>query len=431
MQDQRIEVAKIIKALSLSQYFSLDQLEQIQNKELSKVIAHHYATTPWFKQRLDQQDLDPTDVSSVKSLHKLKPFTKKDIQIAGKKFLSGNIPNDHKPLSTAKTSGRTGEPIEVVKTRINQLLYWAITIRDHDWWNRNPDHKLTSIRANNLKYGEDISWGGAAGMFTKTGAAQAIPLNLAVHEQLKLINEFRPQNLLVHAGVLGAFCTEWERNGYDLELKHIRNIGETASPELKQRVKTITGCHVEDLYSSSEVGCISIECPDSGQHHIMSESIIVEILDEADQPCRPGEIGRIVVTDLYNTASPLIRYDIGDLAEVGTSCTCGRHLPTLKQILGRRRGLFIRRDGSRFWPTAGQYAAAEIVKIRQWQIIQHTLDNIEYKLVTDEPLTQEQHQKLLDIFRAKLGFENIKIVEYRTQLPTDGKYEESVCLLDL
>lgn len=430
MQDPRPQIKKIYTGLSQSQWFRPEQLEQIQNSELGRLVQHHYATTPWFRQRLDSQKLTPKDISTVEGLRQLRPFTKKDIQDAGNSFLSTNVPKQHLPLAESKTSGRTGEPITVSKTRINQLIYWAMGLRDHEWHRRDFTLPITSIRANSLEYQEVDSWGGVASIFFKTGPGQALPLNWTIDQQLEHLDKFQPGVLIVHAGVLAAFCTEWERNGYTLNLKCIRNIGETVSDDLKERVKTITGCNVEDLYSSSEVGCISIECPHSHQHHVMSESLIVEILDDNDQPCSSGQVGRVVVTDLYNTASPLIRYDIGDLAEVGTACGCGRHLPTLKRILGRRRGLFVRPDGTRFWPVAGQYAASKIVQVRQWQIIQHSLDDIEYKIVTDLPLTEEQRDKLLEIFRAKLGFDSIRITEYRTQLPTDGKYEESICLVN-
>ena len=63
-------------------------------------------------------------------------------------------------------------------------------------------------------------------------------------------------------------------------------------------------------------------------------------------------------------------------------------------------------------------------------MIQHSLDDIEYKLVTDEPISEEHMTKLLEIFRKTLGFENIRITEYRTQLPIEGKYEESICLIE-
>ena len=161
----------------------------------------------------------------------------------------------------------------------------------------------------------------------------------------------------------------------------------------------------------------------------MSEALLVEVINEQGEQCQTGELGRVVVTDFYNTINPLIRYDIGDYAEVGAACTCGRHLPTLKRIVGRERGLFHRVNGDRFWPTAGQYAASRVVKINQWQIIQHSIADIEYKLVTDHPLTEEQHSQLLAIFKKTLGFDCVRITEYREQLPTMGKYEESICLI--
>jgi phenylacetate-CoA ligase len=64
--------------------------------------------------------------------------------------------------------------------------------------------------------------------------------------------------------------------------------------------------------------------------------IYAEILDDADRPCAPGEVGRVVVSTLHNYAMPLFRYDLGDLAEVGPPCECGRTLPVLNRIVGRQ-----------------------------------------------------------------------------------------------
>ena len=55
----------------------------------------------------------------------------------------------------------------------------------------------------------------------------------------------------------------------------------------------------------------------------MAENLIVEIVDDKGAPCASGEIGRVIVTDLHNFATPLMRYDIGDYAEVAAPCLCG------------------------------------------------------------------------------------------------------------
>jgi phenylacetate-CoA ligase len=73
--------------------------------------------------------------------------------------------------------------------------------------------------------------------------------------------------------------------------------------------------------------------------------VLVEILDAQGRPCRPGEIGRVVATPLHNVAMPLLRYELDDYAEVGQACACGRGLPVIRRILGRRQNMLRLPDG--------------------------------------------------------------------------------------
>jgi phenylacetate-CoA ligase len=425
-----ITLQELVKKLEETEWNTLEQIQSRQEACLARIVDHHSRYNPHFKQRLADQGLTAEDVSTLAGLTKLKPITKRDIQQAGVDFQSTAVPPSHAPILKAQTSGRTGEPVTIYKTQMNQLFYSALVVREHQWWKHDYRHKIASIRANHRQYEEAPNWGGHISEFVETGPAVGIPLNLPVRQHNEYLKQADPDMLTTHAGVLAALCSIWEQEGYTLNLKHIKNVGETLHPDTRERVKRITGVDMEDVYSSNEVNCISLECPGTGLQHTMTDTLIVEVLNEQGEPCDVGQVGRVVVTDFYNTMNPLIRYDIGDYAEVGGACPCGRHQPTLKRIIGRERGLFRRANGDRFWPTAGQYAAAQFIKINQWQIIQHSLDDIEYKLVTDEPISEEHRIKLLEIFRKTLGFENIRITEYRTQLPIDGKYEESICLIE-
>ena len=141
----------------------------------------------------------------------------------------------------------------------------------------------------------------------------------------------------------------------------------------------------------------------------------------------------MVVTDLHNFASPMLRYDIGDYAEVGGPCTCGRTLPTLRRILGRKRNLLMKADGTRFLPRAGFETFHEIAPIQQYQVVQHALDDIEFKLVAVDPLTPAQEEAFADTLRKALQFEGrIRVVQSREYLPDSiaGKYEDFICKLD-
>src|SRR3546814_12850457 len=90
------------------------------------------------------------------------------------------------------------------------------------------------------------------------------------------------------------------------------------------------------LYSTHEFGYLAFQCPQHDHYHVQAEAALVEVLNEAGKPCRPGEIGQVVTTPLLNFAMPMISYAVGDLAEVGPPCPGGRGLQVRKRILGRK-----------------------------------------------------------------------------------------------
>jgi phenylacetate-CoA ligase len=102
-----------------------------------------------------------------------------------------------------------------------------------------------------------------------------------------------------------------------------------------------------DMYTCQEAGYLALQCPDHPHYHVQSENVLLEVVDDQGLPCAPGEVGRVLVTSLNNFATPLIRYEIGDYAEVGAACSCGRGLPVLKRIMGRYRNLLTLPDGTR------------------------------------------------------------------------------------
>jgi phenylacetate-CoA ligase len=189
---------------------------------------------------------------------------------------------------------------------------------------------------------------------------------------------------------------------------------------------------VVDMYSSQEVGIIALQCPVSGLYHVQSESLLVEVLNDDGLPCKPGEIGRIVITDLHNFATPIIRYEIRDYAEAGPACPCGRGLRTLARIMGRRRNMVVFPNGERHWPLLGAYRFREIADIKQYQAIQHALDDIEIRLVVEHALSSEQEQRLTAIIHRALGHEFALRFSYFNQelaKTRGGKFEEFVSLV--
>jgi phenylacetate-CoA ligase len=214
-------------------------------------------------------------------------------------------------------------------------------------------------------------------------------------------------------------------------LRQIVTMGETLSPHVREEAARTFGA-VTDAYSSQELGLIAVQCPDAPLYHLMAENLIVEVLAGNGTACREGEMGRVVVTDLKNFATPLVRYDIGDVAEVGPACACGRGLPTLRRILGRERNLVLMPDGTRHWPLVGFRHFREIAPVMQYQFIQEGPDTLELRLVTERTLTPGEEARLAARVRENLGFDfAVRFRYFSERLPAgaNGKFEEFVCLV--
>lgn len=404
---------KILESLDKSQWFSENDIFVIQRKKINELLKHHREYSPWYSEY-------------IKDLKSVPIITKHHIQQAGNKFFA----TDNAKFTIVKTSGSTGEPLEIRSGVMSGLLHSGFTMRNL-YWNFNESNLRSSIiKANIEEYQEVETWGDPYDQYIKTGPVQGISIRTDVVEQNKLITEFQPNILLTFPNNLRALCELWRETGFPLkDLRYIRTMGETCTDTVRELAKEITGLIVIDLYSSQELGAIALSCPDSNLYHTMDENLIVEILDDNDQPCAVGQEGRVVVTDLHNRCSPLIRYAIGDYAVRGPKCSCGRGLGTIHKILGRRRNLLVYPDGRKHWPLIGFYEFGTITKVRRFQMVQHDLENIELLLATETKLTDEQIDKFIELIRKYTGPEfKIKVTNILGDLPVpkNGKFEDFI-----
>ena len=130
---------------------------------------------------------------------------------------------------------------------------------------------------------------------------------------------------------------------------------------------------------------------------------------------------------------PLIRYDIGDYAEVGEPCSCGRGLPVLRRIVGRQRNMFTLPNGDRVWPSLELTAdeTTEVPPVQQFQLIQRTLNGLEILLVTPRPLTDAEIAVVRAMVDRAIGHPMELKITYVEKIArgATGKYED--CRNDL
>lgn len=434
MSGARSEIGKAISGLygqlEQSQWMTGADLVRAQHRQLVALATHCARHSPYFRARLEASGLMPGDLSTPEGLARLAPFGRRDLQSA-KGFYCDAIPRGHGPLTETRTSGSTGEPVMVKRTGHNGLYWHGFTLREHFWHERDVQGRFCAIRANVSDITRAPDWGRPMNLLFETGPLLVVPVTVAIGEQFDLIGDFAPDILLAYPSILSALIRESEARGVRLDsIRHLRTVGETVSPSLRAEARAHFGLEIADTYSSQEMGIVALQCPQSTSYHVMAEAVIVEILRKDGSVCAPGEAGRMVVTDLQNFATPMIRYDIGDWAEAGGTCACGRGLPALSRIFGRERNLILMPDGTRHWPLVGFDRFREIAPVRQYQFIQNDRQNIEVRLVTERPLDAREEEALSAHMQKALGHPfALRFIYFEDAIPAgaNGKFEEFIC----
>lgn len=162
-----------------------------------------------------------------------------------------------------------------------------------------------------------------------------------MEQQLAILRRRKVRIVIGYASTIAALARLSLAKGFtprDYSIESVIYTSETMSDEAYHRVKDAFGCMILSRYATMEFGVLAHECPHSQarEHHVNCASYKLEVLHiDRDEPVNQGEIGRIVVTDLYSHAMPLIRYDTGDLGALRIGCSCGYSGPVLTKIEGR------------------------------------------------------------------------------------------------
>jgi phenylacetate-CoA ligase len=428
-------VLALARQLEQTQWLDADALRSRQFGQVARTAGWLASHSPAFARRLSAAGLSADELGA--------PDKFVTLPVIDRRWFSEqadvdckSVPRGHEPVGTNVTSGSTGEFIRVRRTKACQIFWLAMVLRDHGWRWTDFTVPLATVRATNPAIEAFPDWGPPVSWLFDTGPAHSLPINLPGDQLLARLAEIGTGNLVIYPNALGTLVDACEADGRRLDhLKAIRTVGEMVSDRLRQRTLDILGIEIADSYTCQEAGYIALQCPESGLYHLMSETLIVEILRPDGTACDEGEIGQVAITDIHNHATPIVRYALGDHAVVGGPCPCGRGLPTLRRIVGRSRNLVRLPDGERVWPSLGGFGAEgylHVLPILQFQVRQTELDLLEVHLVTKRPLTAAEEQLLVDRTRQSLGHPfrlEIRYFEGRLPLPPSGKFEDFICLV--
>ncbi len=158
---------------------------------------------------------------------------------------------------------------------------------------------------------------------------------------------------------------------------------------------------------------------------LMSESIILEVLDREGRPVPAGELGEAVMTGLCSDAQPFIRYRTGDMVRMSAEgCRDGRGLHVLSEVLGRTTDFVVRPDGTIMHALSVIYVLRAVEGIAEFKFIQHTVRDVEVLVVAGAKWSDVTRPQIAAGLAERLGSDVRVNVRQVDAIPAEasGKY---------
>lgn len=391
---------RYLRQFERSQYLPMGDIAALQLERLKFRLQHAYRHCPYYRSTWDAAGVHPSDVSSLEDLAAFPVLTKADIQRHREAMVADDMPRHAMRLDY--TGGSTGAPIAYYQSLEVHLTRMAATRRHNRWaghqigdrsawvWGAPRDLPPENLKSRLRRWLIDRTVYLDTACFTRAG----------IESFRQRLASFRPKTIFGYARALAHLARHLRDAGADVYQPHsIITSAETLLDDDRAVIEQVFGCRVFNRYGCREVGVVASECQQHSGLHTMAEGLFLEIV-VGDRPARPGEVGKVLLTDLLNFAMPLIRYEIGDMAAFDPApCPCGRGLPRLKGIAGRVTDFVVGPDGRL---VSGVFLATYVVAKRpslgQVQIWQEAPGRLTYRIAPpgDEPTAQED----LDFLRS-------------------------------
>jgi len=333
---------------------SADELQALQLQRLRSTLQHAYEHVPHYRQAFDAKGVHPSDCKTLADLA-LFPFTTKADLRANYPFGMFAVPRDQ-VVRVHASSGTTGKPTVV-----------GYTQQDIDTW---ADLAARSIRAAGGRKGDMVHVSYGYGLFTgglgaHYGAERlgctVIPMGGGQTEkQIQLIEDFRPDIIMVTPSYMQVIVEEFRRQGKDPRAMSL-SVGifgaEPWTEAMRHEIERSADIDAVDIYGLSEVmgPGVASECVETKDGPVIWEDhFYPEIIDPATgavlpyDPLKGSSEGELVFTTLTKQALPVIRYRTRDLTRLLPPTA--RSMRRMGKIVGRSDDMLIIR-GVNLFPT--------------------------------------------------------------------------------
>ncbi|KXK28611.1 MAG: phenylacetate--CoA ligase [Bacteroidetes bacterium OLB12] len=399
------EFSLALKEFKDRENFTGEQWCDYTTVQLQKLLLHAVDTVPFYKESFKQLGISRSALAkfSLSDISKLPFLEKNDLRKFGTSTLLSHV--REKGGEFFPSSGSTGTPTQILFSYpMHQRWSAGFEARIRHWAGVDRFTPRGTIGGRRV-----VPDGYAQAPFYRYNFIEKQVYFSAYHisaeharNYLEGIVRHRVQYMTGYA-MSNFFLARFleEKNLEVPPLKAVITSSEKLTDAMRETFKRVYQCKSFDSWSGLEACGLVSEC-EQGSLHISPDLGLVELLDDSGNPVKPGEVGEVVCTGFVNYDQPLIRYRIGDLMRLGDKpCTCGRAMPVIKEIIGRIEDTVVGKDGREMVRFHGIFI--NLPNLIEAQIIQHTLDEFEIKVVTNGRWTSEEAATITKRMISQLG----------------------------
>ena len=430
----------IFEMFEESQYWPQEQMQAFQESQLKQLLKFARDKVPFYKDRLahaltSRGEIDWDNWYSIPILKRSDLIDHRDAMLAAE------LPPGHGYVDDHLGSGTTGKPVSSRHNSLVPLISRAGHFRAFKWYGVDYSKTFCSFVWKDLETAkwpegkEHERWGphwlpnNAAGR-SLTISLHTSPENVAEFYHRNCVSYVSGWSQWVHAAALAS-----EKMGLNTKIDAVFAFGTATTDQERDDCKRIFGADIFSLYASKEVYDIGHQCATGNHFHTTPELNFLEVLDENGNPCKIGHQGRAVITNLYNTSQPFIRYEQGDQIIMGHKCLCGRSLPVIERVAGRIGNLFRFPNGRkiamflppRFMDMIGasgwQIAQTEPLKLEVRYVFGYPKDPVDFQVFTrflkeqTDPDVVVEYKRLSELPNSRSG----KFIQFVCELPPDAR----------
>ena len=382
-----------------------ERVAEYRDARLRAFVRHAVATVPYYRELFGRLGAEPGDIRTLDDLARLPVLTRADAQALGS-ALRSPAPCDH--VHVATTSGSTGTSVEVWTCRRAVQELWATYWRYCGW------HGIERGTPCALFAGRHVvpatqrrppfwHYSPATRQIVVSGWHMR-PETMPAY--VDLLRRRRPPWLHGYASLISLLASHVAAERIDLgyQVRWVTVCSETLLPHQRTAIEQAFGVSPREHYANTECAANISEC-ELGSLHVDEDFAAVELVGDGH-----GGPVRLVGTNFVNPVMPLLRYDLGDVVEIGDSCACGRPGRVVASIDGRVDDYVVLDDGTRIGRVSHVFKGQR--RLREAQIVQEEAGRVVFRLVVSSGWTAADEESLLATVRTMLGDRLVVRVEY-------------------